>query len=197
MSTRKDTTRARLLEAAWRRLERGDPARLEDVAADAGVSRQAVYLHFGARSGLLLALVDHIDGRLGLYAQLEKVTAIADPAARLEASIGLTADYQPRIHGVGMAMLRAADTDPEIRAAFEDRMTRRRAELTGILEALRARRRLVAGWSVREIADILWAAGSPSSYEQLVVQRGWKLARYRRWLQSLARSFVTSRPRSS
>ena len=42
--------------------ERGNAAiSLVDVAARAGLSRQTLYLLFGSRSGLLLAMVDHID----------------------------------------------------------------------------------------------------------------------------------------
>ena len=59
-------TRRRILQAAWELLEqRGAGVRLVDVADRAGVSRQAVYLHFGDRSGLLVALVDFIDVSLG------------------------------------------------------------------------------------------------------------------------------------
>jgi AcrR family transcriptional regulator len=40
------------------------------VARAAGVSRQALYLHFADRAALLLAVVDHIDEREGLAAAI-------------------------------------------------------------------------------------------------------------------------------
>ena len=59
-------TRKRILDAAWELLEeQGVGIRLADVAARAGVSRQAVYLHFGDRSGLFVAVGDHIDLSFG------------------------------------------------------------------------------------------------------------------------------------
>src|SRR5688500_1518394 len=66
------STRDQLLETAWR-LFRSDPAAasMGRIAAEAGVSRQAVYLHFQSRAGLLLALVRWIDEREQIAAQLE------------------------------------------------------------------------------------------------------------------------------
>lgn len=54
-----DTTRGRILEAAFERVARVGLRRLalEDVAARAGVSRQTLYRHFGSREGLVEALV--------------------------------------------------------------------------------------------------------------------------------------------
>ena len=58
------STRERILTATRRLLEGGRVnVGLEDVAKRAGVSRQAVYLIFGSRAQLLLALVDAMDRR--------------------------------------------------------------------------------------------------------------------------------------
>lgn len=193
MSSRAEKTREKLLEAAWKRLERGDATRLEDVAADAGVSRQAVYLHFGSRGGLLLALVAHIDERLGLAERLREALKPEDPALQLEAALALTADYQREIHGVAMALARLSDADEEVRAAFDDRMQARRRGLAAVVKRLAAEGRLAQGWSNTEIVDALWEAGAPSSYQHLVVERGWKPSRYGEWLIWLARTFIRQR----
>ena len=59
-------TRTSILEAAWALLEeRGTGIRIADIAAKAGVSRQAVYLHFGDRDSLFVGLGDHIDVSFG------------------------------------------------------------------------------------------------------------------------------------
>ncbi len=63
MSTTKEETRSHLLKAARKLLvERGfHGVGLEDIAAAAGVSRQAVYKsHFTSKADLLLALVQHM-----------------------------------------------------------------------------------------------------------------------------------------
>ena len=46
-------TRARILETTWRLMEKDISVRIADIAAESGVSRQAVYLHFGDRQGLV------------------------------------------------------------------------------------------------------------------------------------------------
>jgi AcrR family transcriptional regulator len=190
VSTKKQATRERLLEAAWKRLERGDPAKLDDVGADVGVSRQAVYLHFGSRGGLLLALVGYMDERLGLGERLAEVMACEEAVQQLEAAQALTADYQPKIHGVAMALLQLSESDEEVRAALEDRMQQRRHSLAVIVDQLASQGRLGPEWSASEMVDALWEAGAPSSYQHLVVERGWKLERFRDWLIWQARSFL-------
>src|SRR3954470_11232905 len=49
-------TRERILDAAWRRFSKGayEEVRLADVAADAGVSEQTVYSHFGSKDQLFV-----------------------------------------------------------------------------------------------------------------------------------------------
>jgi AcrR family transcriptional regulator len=191
MSSRRERTRVAILEATWKRLSiPGDPARLEDIAADAGVTRQSVYLHFGTRGGLLVAVVQHMDEALGLGERIAEIRKIEDPVDALEASLRLTATYQPRIHGVGMALARLAPTDADARAAFDDRMNARREGLLAVTRLLQRAGLLVADWSAPKVADILWEAGAPSSYEHLVVERGWTPKDFERWLVHLGRSFI-------
>lgn len=191
MSRRGERTRQAILEAAWKRLSiPGDPARLEDIAVDAGVTRQSVYLHFGSRGPLLVALVQHIDEALGLEAQIAEIRTCADPVEALERSLRLSASYQPRIHGVAMALATLAMTDPDARAAFEDRMHYRREGLLAILRVIHKSGRLVPGWTVAKVADALWEAAAPSSFQHLVIERGWSPKDFERWLLHVGRSFL-------
>ena len=56
MSSENSETRTRILKAAWTLLEasRGRGVKMGDIASAAGVSRQAVYLHFATRADLQL-----------------------------------------------------------------------------------------------------------------------------------------------
>src|SRR5438876_12323626 len=62
-------TRNAILEAAERRLFANGPEgiRLQDIAADLGISHPAILHHFGSREGLIEALVAH--GLAGLQAE--------------------------------------------------------------------------------------------------------------------------------
>jgi AcrR family transcriptional regulator len=55
-----DAARREILEAAERRLAQSGPAglRLQDVAADVGISHPAVLHHFGSREGLVHAVIE-------------------------------------------------------------------------------------------------------------------------------------------
>jgi AcrR family transcriptional regulator len=66
-SARKAETRARLLEAAARVYARRGfgGATLDEVAAEAGFTKGAVYAHFGSKENLLLALMEeHLAGQV-------------------------------------------------------------------------------------------------------------------------------------
>jgi AcrR family transcriptional regulator len=74
-----------ILDAARRVfLRAGYSASMDLVAAEAGVSKQTVYNHFGSKEGLFRAIVDHVSGEL-LAVLVERGGALADPAATLEA----------------------------------------------------------------------------------------------------------------
>ena len=65
-SARNAQTRERLLEAAARVYARGGfgGATLDEVAAEAGFTKGAVYGHFGSKENLLVALLDeHLASR--------------------------------------------------------------------------------------------------------------------------------------
>jgi AcrR family transcriptional regulator len=72
---RRQMTRDVLLDAAEEVfVRRGVPgAAIEEIAAEAGFSRGAIYAHFGSKDDLLLAVMDRFIGRqLDQYLQLER-----------------------------------------------------------------------------------------------------------------------------
>ncbi|MBT3990005.1 MAG: helix-turn-helix transcriptional regulator [Rhodospirillaceae bacterium] len=66
-------TRARILDAARKQLEacKGGEVRMTDIVKTAGISRQAVYLHFPTRAELLIATAQHLDEIENVDARLE------------------------------------------------------------------------------------------------------------------------------
>jgi AcrR family transcriptional regulator len=72
-SERKAATRARLLDAAARVYARNGfaGATLDEVAADAGFTKGAVYAHFGSKENLLMALLqEHLVGQIAEQLEL-------------------------------------------------------------------------------------------------------------------------------
>ena len=72
MSSDNSKTRTRILQAALKLLEasQGQGVRMADIAKQAGVSRQAVYLHFSTRAELLIATTLYLDEVKGSDARL-------------------------------------------------------------------------------------------------------------------------------
>ena len=74
MSRNDSDTRQRILKQALRLLEenRGKNVRMNDIAKAAGVSRQAIYLHFKSQADLMIATVQFGD-------QLQGAATLVEP----------------------------------------------------------------------------------------------------------------------
>jgi AcrR family transcriptional regulator len=176
-----------ILVAARRLLEeRGfHGLRLEDIADAAGVSRQAIYMHYKSKTGLLLAVVDRADRDEGLLDLKEKVWASATAAAALERYAELVATLTPRVHRLGMVLYSARDDDPAADAAWRDRVGSRYRTCQRLIEWLDREGALHPRWSPTEANDLLWALTSTPFYDDLTVQRGWPNDRYATGLADL------------
>ena len=89
MSNTELDTRSRILAETWRLMEqnRGQGVRIQDIARAAGISRQAVYLHFPSRANLLEATTRYVDQELCVLEQYQKYCAAGSGVERLEAYV--------------------------------------------------------------------------------------------------------------
>jgi len=165
----------------------GQGVRMRDVAEAAGVSRQAVYDHFGSRAELMVATVRHGDEVLGLGGRLRRYRAATGGAERLGAFVEFWGNYVPEIHGIARALLAARETDEAVAAAWDDRMGVVYEACRDIVERLHRDGTLAPGWSLEEAADVLWTMLSIRSWESLVLERGWPVSRYVGRMQELTR----------
>jgi len=165
----------------------GQGVRMRDVAEAAGVSRQAVYDHFGSRADLMVATVRHGDEVLGLDGRLRRYRAATGGAERLGAFVEFWGNYVPEIHGIARALLAARETDEAVAAAWDDRMGVVYEACRDIVERLHRDGTLAPGWSLEEAADVLWTMLSIRSWESLVLERGWPVSRYVGRMQELTR----------
>jgi AcrR family transcriptional regulator len=153
--------------------------RIADIAAAAGVSRQAVYLHFGNRAGLLLAAFQyrdqtHATGAIGRAAGLEPV-----PGA-LAAFVKAWFEHIPRIQPAAHLLSAASQIDPEARVAWEDRMGLLRRLILTLTKRLARAGALKPEWTVRNAADWIWHRTHLDGWRHLVGERGWDAAEYGR-----------------
>jgi AcrR family transcriptional regulator len=189
-------TRVEILEAARRMLEaRGyHGIGLDAIAREARVSRQAVYLHFQSKAGLLVALVEHIDATGGLKEHFAVVDRVKAGPKLLEVLVELIASYTPMIHAIATVLDTARRTDPDAEAAWENRMTDRRKGLRRAVARLDAEGLLAPGLSPEAATDLMWVLTSTRVWEDLVIARGWSKRRYVEHLSAVLRSAILARP---
>jgi len=196
MSSGDPKTRTRILEAAWRlTVDRvGRNVRMGDVAREAGVSRQAVYDHFGSRAELMVATVRYGDEVLGLAERLRRYRVAESGVDRLEAYVDFWGNYIPEIYGIARALLAERETDEAVAAAWDDRLRAVHDACRDIVERLRREGALGPGWATDEAADLLWTMLSIRNWESLTRERGWALDRYVDRMQDLTKRVFVREP---
>lgn len=197
MSTKSTSTRRRILVVARELLEaRGfHGVGLEGVAAAAGVSRQAVYLHFESKTGLLLAMVDHVFATEAPDRIVERWTRASTGIEALEAAIDFHVVYEPRVYQFARVLHAARREEPAAAAAWENRMEARRSNYKKVAEWLARDGVLLESWSVKEASELLWALTSIHMFEYLVIESHWSTQRYKRHLRSVLYRVLVKSPK--
>lgn len=190
MSRKKsEDTRERILAATRALMEaRGEAGvRMSDIAGEAGISRQAVYLHFGSRADLMVATARYGDEILGLEERKRRFQGTEGGTAMLDEYIEFWGNYIPEIYSVAKALLADLATDEAARAAWDDRMGAVRNSCRRTVEALHRDGDLTPEWSIEEATDVLWTILSVRSWENLTIQCGWSPDKYVTRIKMLAR----------
>jgi len=182
-------TRTRILTATWQLMEqhRGQGVHMRDIAKAAGISRQAVYLHFASRTELMIATVHYVDEVKGLDERLNQLKAATTGIELLEASVEVWGNYIPEIYGLAKALLSTRDTDEATAAAWNDSMSCLRDACQEIIETLDREEILAPVWSHNEAVEMLFTMLSVHNWEQLTIECGWSTPQYIDWMKTLLR----------
>jgi AcrR family transcriptional regulator len=168
------STRDRILDAAWTLAsERGVAGlTLADVGRAAGVSRQAVYLNFENRAGLLLAMAQCRDEASGFVARIAATREL--PAReRFFAMLDAWLAHLPTILPVARALEAATITGDEGAGVYQERMEQWRRAIASTVRALATADELRPDWTPEQAADWVWAHTHPSVDHHLRLERGW------------------------
>ena len=189
MSSENLDTRSRILQAALNLLEtsQAQSVRMADIAKRAGISRQALYLHFSTRAELLIATTHYLDELKGVEERLVPSRTAQTGTERLDAYIEAWGAYIPEIYGVAKALLAMKNTDEAAAKAWDDRMQAMREGCAAAIDALHRDKKLSRDHSPEQATDILWMMLSVRNWEQLTLECGWPQERYIATLKSLAR----------
>lgn len=192
MSSDNATTRTRILDATRDLLDSspGTAARMSDIAKRAGVSRQALYLHFPNRTELFIATTKQQDEALGLNAALAAGLCSGPGHDRLSALIEIWGSYIPQIFGMAKTLMILKETDEEAARAWTDRMVDFRGACTAVVTALAQDGDLVM--EEEAATDLLWTLLSIPVWEHLTRLCGWSQARYLDEITRLSRQALTA-----
>lgn len=191
-SKNSEDTRTRILNAAWKLLEGDDPqkSRMGDIARAAGISRQALYLHFPSRTELLVATARHLDEVYEVDLRLEASRAASNGIERLDAFIAGWGNYVPKVYGVARAFIAMMPTDEAAAAAWRDRQRAVRQGCKAAVLALDRDGMLDPEWDTKCATDWLWAHLSLENWERLVRECDWEQAHYIETIQRIARQVL-------
>ena len=159
---------------------------MTDIAAAAGVSVELVYGAFKTKANLLKTVFDvTIAGDDEPVPLMERPALLAvraepDPSRALHRYAAFVAEIAPRVYPVHLVVLTAATSDAGVAALADELATQRLTGMTMFARQLH----LSGGLAVPEdeARDLLWTLNAPQVYELFVLQRGWSLARYERFL---------------
>jgi len=199
MSSGAAGTRDRILSAARELLQQspGVTVSMGEVAQRAGVSRQALYLHFADRTTLLVEVARQVDASVRTPARQRRIDSAETARAALREAVALQAWLKPRIHAVATALDVLRHTDPAAEAAWNEREQARLNRCEEVVQRLAADGALAERWTVDEAARMLWAVTSLRVWDDLVGWLGWSQARYRDHVTALLESSLLRTPPAS
>lgn len=194
MSSNRINTKTRILDVTWRLLESGNTAiRMADIAKEAGVSRQAIYLHFPNRAELLVATTRHIDTVNNIDQRLARSRSASTGIERLQAFVEAWGGYIPEIHGISVALRAMRNTDKEAAAAWEDRMQAVRQGCEAAVRAISEDGYLKKELTEVTAVDLLWTLLSVENWERLVLECSWSQSEYEQTLKQISEATLLLR----
>jgi len=196
MSSGDPETRKKIMETTRRLIEqsRGQAVRLQDIARESGVSRQAIYLHFDSRVGLMVATVQHVDEVAGFVARTQHICNEEDGLVAVDLFVDFWAEYLPSIYGLAKQLLILRNTDEGAAAAWRDRMDGlRNGPCRFLVERLEVEGHLDLRWQTETAIDILWTLASVQTWENLVLGCGWSNEQYAVHLKHMIKCILTNK----
>ncbi|MEQ9366685.1 MAG: TetR/AcrR family transcriptional regulator [Leptospirales bacterium] len=163
-------TRQKILDATWRLMEArpNETVNMGDIAKAAGISRQALYLHFDTRTRLMLATVQYVDEVKGLNERVRRFESAGSGIELLESCVEVWGEYIPEIYGLARALRNTRDSDEATAAAWNGSMSCVRDLCTHTIATLEKEDLLNDDWSRHEAVELMWLMISIQSWEQLV-----------------------------
>jgi len=169
---------------------------IEAIAREAGVAVQTIYNSAGSKAAILNTILERIVTGTDASVTVSEIMAARVAAATdLPAAVQVLADWMVEFNGRAGAIFavlkQAAAVDPEIDRLDRMRSRRRLQNYRRAAAQFRERGAILAVTTDAEMAASIWAIGHPEVYTALVVEAGWTVDAYRRWVSgALARLLI-------
>jgi AcrR family transcriptional regulator len=122
--------RRHLIDRGYHRLS------LEEVAADAGVTRMTIYRRFGSKLGLLEAIADDVAERSEVVARVEAAAAAADPSAAFRALISELCRFWATDPDLFRRLVNLSAVDPQAQHLIDEREQWRYDQVSGFVHRM-------------------------------------------------------------
>ncbi|OBH76519.1 TetR family transcriptional regulator [Mycobacterium scrofulaceum] len=155
---------------------------IAEIARDAGVSVETVYKAFSTKAGVLKALFDVSvagdDEPIPMVERdvIQNVANATDAAEKLELYAKHLAASMPRSAPVQLLARDGAAVSPDAAEVWKQIRDETLTGMTMFASDLARTGQLRV--SARQARDILWTYHAPELYELLVLERGWSVTRY-------------------
>lgn len=152
--------------------EIGPSLRLTDVASRAGVSRQAIYLHFGGRSGLLLALLPRMQERFGLEQVYQKVVEAGSGSEALPLMVDFFGALNRGLDEAGWVLEEAQYLDEAFGEDWRGRSAALRGLVTDLMVRLSEEKVLRKVWDIERATDLFSSLTSFGAWREFNRESG-------------------------
>lgn len=181
---RAEERHGRVLDSAQRLFLRDGYAAttIAAVAADAGVSAEAIYKRFGGKAGLVRRIYDRNLTGQGPTPAPQRSDAMStsdvDARAVLLDWTRLSQEVAPLVSPIVLLARAAAATDLEAQTLLKEMNDQRLVRMALNAQRLLSKPGLRPGLTTAHIRDVLFTYTAPELYETLVLHRRWSLEDY-------------------
>jgi len=164
---------------------------VEEIANEAGVSKESVYAIFGNKQSILAFLVDVAVGGKELPLPViqqpapQAIMQDRDQRRQIERIAQVCGEILSRAAPVYEIMRTAANTEPEIRKRVRYLHKERLENMTSFFQHVAANGPLREGLDEKRAGEIIWALASPELFNLLTTELSWSREKYSQWLADI------------
>lgn len=164
---------------------------IEEIAKEAGVSKESVYGIFGNKQSILAFLLDAAVGGKELPLPViqqpapQAIMQDKDQRRQIDRIAEVCGEILSRAAPVYEIMRTAANTEPEIQKRVRHLHKERLDNMTSFFRHVAANGPLREGVDEKRAGEIVWALTSPELFNLFTTELSWSREKYSQWLADM------------